>query len=62
VPDTEAAGRPHCDACGVDMWLTRVLDGTGATGNSYVFECKVCGAQVTLSAPQGGAPGLEDRL
>jgi len=62
VPDTEMERRPHCAACGVDMWLTRVLDGAGASGHSYVFECKVCGAQVTLSADIGAAPGLEDRL
>lgn len=62
MPDTEAAGRPHCDACGVDMWLTHVLDGDGASGNSYVFECKVCGAHVTLSAADNAAPGIEDRL
>ena len=60
--DTEAAGRPHCDACGVDMWLTRVLDGNGAASPSYLFECKVCGTQVTLSADHGAAPGLEERL
>jgi len=46
----------------VDMWLTHVLDGDGASGNSYVFECKVCGAQVTLSAADNAAPGIEDRL
>ena len=62
MPDLEAAGRPRCDACGVDMWLTHVLDGAGAAGQSYVFECKVCGAQVTLSGGHGDAPGLEDRL
>jgi hypothetical protein len=43
------------------MWLTRVLDGAG-TGKSYIFECKACGAQVTLSAPPDGASGLEDDL
>jgi len=60
VADTEAAGRPHCDVCGVDMWLTWV--GDGAAGHSYVFECKVCGKQVTLSADHGAAPEIEDRL
>lgn len=62
MPDTEAAGRPHCDACGVDMWLTRIANGNGAAGPSYVFECKVCGKQATLSADHAAAPRLEDRL
>jgi hypothetical protein len=44
------------------MWLTRVLGGAGSCEHSYVFECKVCGAQVTLSAADGAAPGLEERL
>ncbi len=62
MPDLEAAGRPHCDACGLDMWLTRVLEGDGAACHSYIFECKVCGAQTTLSADHRAAPRLEDRL
>jgi hypothetical protein len=55
-------GRPHCSACDVDMWLTHVLDGAGSADSSYVFECKVCGAQETLSSAPGGMPGLEERL
>lgn len=55
-------GRPHCGACGVDMWLTHVLDGAGSADSSYVFECKVCGAQVALSSDPGGTPGIEERL
>ena len=58
----EMEGRPHCSACGVDMWLTHVLDGTGSADSSYVFECKVCGAQETQSSAPGGMPGLEERL
>jgi hypothetical protein len=42
------------------MWLTRVLDGAGPSAHSYVFECKVCGAQVTLSAVDNAAAGVED--
>ena len=62
MTDPEAEVRPHCAACRVDMWLTRVLDGVGPSGQSYVFECKVCGAQVTLPADHGAGPGLGDRL
>jgi hypothetical protein len=62
VADIGTETRPHCEACGVDMWLARVLDGSGASGASYVFECKACGAQATLSAGHNVGPGIEDRL
>ena len=62
MPKRNADGRPHCRACGVDMWLTRVVGGNGTSAGTYVFECKVCGAQTTLSAAEARDSGIADRI
>ena len=61
MPEPDAIARPHCDRCGVDMWLTRVGDGP-IGGHSYLFECKACGARTFISAAQGDTARVEDRL
>jgi hypothetical protein len=43
------------------MWLVRVL-GNGGMAASYVFECKVCGAETTLSAVEARRCGIDERL
>ena len=62
MPKTIAGGRPHCRSCGVDMWLTRVVGSDGTGAGAYVFECKVCGAQTTLSAAEARESGIADRI
>jgi hypothetical protein len=44
------------------MWLTRVVGSDGTGAGSYVFECKVCGAQTTLSAAEARESGIADRI
>lgn len=52
--------RPHCDACGVDMWLTRI---SGAPeGEAYRFECKVCGAHEVVRGGPHNMKSIEDGL
>lgn len=43
------------------MWLTRIVR-KGDASSSYVFECKVCGAETTLSASEAGRHSVEERL
>ena len=52
--------RPHCSACGVDMWLTRI--GSDARREAYHFECKACGAQHVVLAGHDNMKIVEDRL
>jgi hypothetical protein len=61
VPETEPEDRPHCATCDVDMWLVRFVD-KGRGSSAYVFECKVCGAQTTLSANTAHQCRVKDEL